>query len=185
LAIDKIQAGEALKARAAGVTTVLVIPAEGILPGRSALLNLSGEKVEAMAVKQPAAMHLHMTTRASGYPDSLMGTVALTRQSLWNALRYRDEWAGYRAAPAGKKRPAFDSGLEAWQDVLAGKLPLVVTASRENDVRRALLFADEFKIAVALAGAPQAARVAELIKARKLPLLVGVNFDPPKPVSPL
>jgi imidazolonepropionase-like amidohydrolase len=32
---------------------------------------------------------------------------------------------------------------------------------------------------VAVAGAPQAFRVADLVKARKLPLLVGVNFDPP------
>lgn len=180
MALDKIQVGDALKARDAGITTALVIPAEGILPGRSVLLNLSGEKLEAMAVKQPAALHLHMTTRASGYPDSLMGTVALARQSLWNAIRYRDEWAAYRAAPAGKRRPAFDSGLEAWQDVLAGRVPLVVTASRENDIRRALALADEFKVPVTVAGAPQAARLAELVKARRLGLLVGVNFDPPK-----
>ena len=31
-----------------------------------------------------------------------------------------------------------------------------------------------------MAGAPQASRVAELVKARKLPLLVSVNFDPAK-----
>jgi imidazolonepropionase-like amidohydrolase len=63
--------------------------------------------------------------------------------------------------------------------VLSGKELLVVTASRENDVRRALALADEFKVRVAVAGAPQAFRVADLVKARKLPLLVGVNFDPP------
>ena len=33
---------------------------------------------------------------------------------------------------------------------------------------------------MAVADAPQAARVAELLKARKLPLLVSVNFDPPR-----
>ena len=83
-------------------------------------------------------------------------------------------------AARAAQRPAYDAALAAWQDVLAGREPLVVTASRENDVRRALALADEFKVRVVVAGAPQASRVAELVKARKLPLLVSVNFDPPR-----
>ena len=150
--------------------------ARAYCPGRSSIVNLSGEKAEGMALVEPAAMHLHMATLSDDYPDSLMGTVALARQSLASAIHYRDEWAAYTAAPLGKKRPRYDSGLEAWKDVVAGRLPLVVTASRENDVRRALALADEFKIRVLVAGAPQAARVAELIKARKLPLLVSVEL---------
>jgi len=183
LALDKVRAADALKARDAGVTTVLVIPREGVLPGRSVILNLSGDKPEAMVLKQPAALHLHMSTVARQYPGSLMGTMAYARQALADAARYRDEWAAYERSPAGKKRPRYDSALAAWQDVLAGKQTLVVTAFRENDVRRALALADEHKVKVAVAGAPQAFRVAELIKSRKLPLLVSVNFDPPRPVA--
>ena len=179
-ALEKIRPAEALKARDSGVTTALVIPKEGVLPGQSALVNLSGEKAEGMALKQPAALHVHLTSLSRQYPGSLMGTVAYVRQQLYNAAHYREEWAAYERAPKGKKRPKYDSALQAWQDVLAGKLPLVVTASRENDVRRALAFADEFKLKVTVAGAPQAFRVASLIKERKLPLLVSVNFDPPR-----
>jgi hypothetical protein len=64
--------------------------------------------------------------------------------------------------------------------VIAGRIPLIVTATRENDLRRALALADEFKVKVIAAGASQAAPLAELLKARKLPLLVSVNFDPPQ-----
>jgi imidazolonepropionase-like amidohydrolase len=60
---------------------------------------------------------------------------------------------------------------------------LVVTARRENDIRRALALADEFKVKVAVAGAPQASRLAGLVKERRLPLLVSVNFDPPRPLQ--
>ena len=180
MALDRVRVADALKARDAGITTVLVIPREGVLPGQSVILNLSGDKAEAMALKQPAALHLHLSTLARQYPGSLMGTVAYARQSLDDAIRYRDEWAGYERSPSGKKRPRYDAALAAWQDVLAGKETLVITAFRENDVRRAVAIADEFKIKIAVAGAPQAFRVAELIKARKLPLLVSVNFDPPR-----
>jgi imidazolonepropionase-like amidohydrolase len=183
LALDRVRVADALKARDSGVTTALVIPREGVLPGRSVLLNLWGEKAEGMVLRQPAALHLHMATLASRYPNSLMGTMALARQSLLDAVWYREEWAAYEKAPAGRRRPAYDAGLEAWSEVASGRLPLVVTAPRENDIRRALALADEFKVRVVVAGAMQASRVAELLKARKPPLLVSVNFDPPRAVS--
>lgn len=180
LAFEKIKASEAVKARDAGITTALVIGNDGVLPGRSVLINLSGEKAEGMVLRQPAAIHLHMATLPRRYPGSLMGTVAYVRQALYDALRYREAWAAWERSPRGQKRPAWDGALEAWQDVLAGRIPLIVTASRENDIRRALALADEFKVKVLVAGAPKAARVAGLVKARKLPLLVSVHFDPPK-----
>jgi imidazolonepropionase-like amidohydrolase len=180
LSLDRVRLSEALKARDNGITTALVIAREGVLPGQSVLLNLGGEKLEGMVLRQPAALHLHMATLARAYPGSLMGTVAYARQALYDAARYRDEWKAYEAAARGRKRPAYDPALQAWQDVLTGKELLIVTASRENDVRRALALADEFKVRVAVADAPQAARVAELIKTRKLPLLVGVTYDPPR-----
>jgi imidazolonepropionase-like amidohydrolase len=178
LALDRVRLADALKARDSGITTALVIPREGVLPGQSVLLNLGGDKLEAMVLRQPAALHLHLTSLPRTYPGSLMGTVAYARQALYDAARYREEWKAYEAAPRGHKRPTYDAALQAWQDVLAGKELLIVTASRENDVLRALALADEFKVRVAVAEAPQAARVAAIVKARKLPLLVSVNFDP-------
>jgi imidazolonepropionase-like amidohydrolase len=182
-ALDTLKLADALKARDSGLTTALVISGEGVLPGRSVLLNLSGTKVEDMVLRQPAALHLHLSELSQRYPNSLMGTVALARQALYDARRYAEEWAAYEKAPWSKKRPRYDPALAAWQGVVAGKEPLVVRASRANDIRRALLLADEFKIKVVVAGAPQAARLAGLVKERKLPLLVTVNFDPPRPVS--
>jgi imidazolonepropionase-like amidohydrolase len=136
-----------------------------------------------MVLRQPAALHVHLRTLAGRYPNSLMGTMALLRQSLLDAARYREDWAAYEKAPAGRRRPSWDAGLEAWADVAAGRIPLVVTATRENDVRRALALADEFKVRVLVAGAPQAARLVELLRTRKLPLLLSVNFDPPRAVG--
>lgn len=181
--LDRIRTADALKARDTGVTTALVVPREGVLPGRSVLINLSGDHPEAMALLQPAAMHLHMATLTAKYPGSLMGTVAYARQALLDAAHYRESWTAYEKAPRGHKRPRYDSSLAAWQDVLAGRQVLVVTAARENDIRRALALADEFKVKVAIAGAMQAQSVADMIKARRVPLLVSVNFDPPRPAT--
>ena len=180
MAFERLRVGDALRARDSGITTALVIPQAGVLPGQSALLNLSGDKAEGMVLKQPFAMHLHLATLQRQYPSSLMGTVALARQSLYDAIHYRDSWAAYERSPKGHARPKFDAGKAAWQDVLAGKQTLVITASRENDIRRALALQDEFKIKIAVAGAPRAWKLAALVKQRKLPLYVTVNFDPPR-----
>jgi imidazolonepropionase-like amidohydrolase len=178
MSLDQFRPAEAVKARDTGITTALVIRREGVLPGQSTLVNLVGEKVEDMVLRQPAALHLHLTSLSRQYPGSLMGTMAYARQALLDAGHYREEWTAYEKAPAGRKRPAYDKRLAAWQDVAAGRQALIVTASRENDIRRALALADEFKLRLVVAGAPRAWRLAELIKARKLPLLVTVNFDP-------
>ena len=108
--LDRIRPADALKARDSGFTTALVVPAAGVLPGRSVLLSLAGETAEQMAWRQPAALHLHMSTLARQYPGSLMGTVAYARQALYDARRYRELWTAYEKAPAGKKRPALRPG---------------------------------------------------------------------------
>ena len=180
-ALDRLRPSDTVKARDAGITTALVVPREGLLPGRSVIVNLGDGSRDALVVRQPAGLHLHLSANLTGgqYPGSLMGTMAYARQALLDAAHYRDEWAAYERAPRGRKRPRYDARLAAWQDVIERKIPLVVTASRENDVRRILALGEELGVPVIAAGAPQAFRVADLVKARKLPLLVSVNFDPP------
>lgn len=183
-ALDAVKLEAALSARDGGVTTALVVSDKGVVPGRSVLINLSGDDKEDLVLRQPAALHLHMATAGFlDYPGSLMGTLAMARQSLHDAAHYRESRASYEASPSGKKRTRYSAASETWQAVLDGELPLIVTAFRENDVRRALKLRDEFGIGVVVAGAPQAWRTSDLIKEKRLPLLVTVNFDPAKPPS--
>jgi imidazolonepropionase-like amidohydrolase len=178
--LDRVKLADALKARDAGVTTALVVAHEGIAAGRSVLLNLAGATAEELVWRQPAALHLHLSTLRRQYPASLMGTVAWARQALLDARHQQALWDDYERDPRGKQRPRFDASARAWQDVLAGRLPLVVTCTRLNDVRRALALGQEFGVKVVLAGVPQAWEVAELLKKAGRPLLVTTNYDPPR-----
>jgi imidazolonepropionase-like amidohydrolase len=136
-----------------------------------------------MVLVEPAAQHIQMTTLGRRYPGSLMGTLALVRQSLLDARHRAEEGAAYARSPRGRKRPRHDERLAAWHEVVAGRIPLVVGASRENDVRRAVALADEFAIRVIVAGTPMAHRVTDIVRSRRLPLLLSVNFDPPRPLT--
>ncbi len=92
----------------AGFTTVLVAPTRGIFEGQSVLLNLNGEPIGPMVLRNGAALHINFTTERGGYPSSLMGTIAYIRQSFIDADYYAARQAQYAKSPAGLKRPEYD-----------------------------------------------------------------------------
>lgn len=177
---ERVRAADALKARDSGITTIVPIPREGLVFGAAAVMNLVGERPEGMVVKPNVALAASLTTLGQRYPGSLMGTMAFFRQALIDGAYHRAEMAAYEKAPGGRKRPAFDPGLDVWAEVASGALPLLLQTSRTGDLRRAFGLADEFKLKLVLAGNTQAFEEAALLKERKPALLVSVNFDPPK-----
>ncbi|HQZ17856.1 MAG TPA: amidohydrolase family protein [Vicinamibacteria bacterium] len=177
---ERVRAVDALKARDSGITTIVPIPREGLVFGAAAVMNLVGDRPEAMVVKPHIALAASLTTLGQRYPGSLMGTMAFFRQALIDGAYHRAEMTAYEKAPGGRKRPAFDPGLDVWADVASGTTPLLLQTSRIGDLRRAFGLADEFKLKLVLAGNTHAFEEAALLKERKPALLVSVNFDPPK-----
>jgi imidazolonepropionase-like amidohydrolase len=133
-----------------------------------------------MVVRPNIGLAASMTTLGQRYPGSLMGVMAFFRQALMDGAYHRAEMAAYEKAPSGRKRPAFDPGLDVWADVASGATPLLLQTTRIGDLRRAFALADEFKLKMVLAGNTQAFEEAALLKERKPALLVSVNFDPPR-----
>jgi len=162
-----------------GVTTVLVAPERGIFAGQSVLLNLNGEKAEAMIIKNPVALHINFATERQAYPSSLMGTMALLKQSFLDADYYSLCQAQFAKAPNGIKRLEYDPFLEALLPYAKEKKPIIFTCNNLEDIKRALRLIDKFKLNALLSGANEAWRVADILKKTKIPLLVTLNFKPP------
>ena len=177
---ERVRASEALKARDSGITTIVPIPREGLVFGAAPVMNLNGDKPGTMVVKANVGLAANLTTLGQRYPGSLMGAMTFFRQALMDGAHHRADVAAYEKAPSGRKRPAYDPGLDVWADVAAGATPLLLQTSRVGDLRRAFALGDEFKIKLILAGNTQAFEEAALLKERKPSLLVSVNFDPPR-----
>lgn len=164
----------------AGFTTVLVAPNRGIFQGQSVVVNLNGENPEPMVIKPSAGLHINLTTnRGGGYPSSLMGTIAHIRQSLMDAGYYANAQAVYMKNQKGMKRPAFDPFLEALVPYVRDKKPVIIQCNNAEDIKRALLIADEFKLKAMLSHANEAWRDAAVLKKAAVPLLVTLDFRPP------
>ncbi len=181
LVIDQIKPRQAVidSFHKIGVTTVLVAPDRGIFAGQSVLLNLNGEKLEEMVVKNPVALHLQFVTERGGYPNSPMGTVAFIRQSLLDANYYAEHLATWRKTPRFLVRPTFNRFYEALTPFVTEKRPVIFTCNNQEDIKRALRLTQEFKLQTILSGANEAWRVIDELKALKTQLLIALNFRPP------
>ena len=163
--------------RNAGVTMTLSAPRTGIFMGQSALINLNGTTTPEMVVRAPFAMHVAFNTAPGGaYPGSLMGVMAAFRQILFDAQTLREANAIYEKNPKGLRRPEQDKSLLALFPVLDGKMPVVFHVNDENNIRRALALAAEFKLKAIIAGGIEAWKVADKLKAQNVPVLLSVNF---------
>ncbi len=185
LAVDLLKAdAEAMAGpESAGLTAALTAPSSGIFMGRSAVINLAGATTQEMLIKSPVAMHIGFSAaRGGGYPNSLMGVFAALRQMLLDAQHYGELDAAYAKNPRGMRRPENDPSLAALQPVLARQMPVIMLASTQREIERALDLAKEFNIRPIIAGGGEAYLVADRLKAEGVPVLLSVNF-PKRPTN--
>ena len=166
-------------ARSAGITTALTSSRQGVFAGQSALINLAGTESSKMVVKAPIALTVQFSSGGGfggGYPGSLMGTVSFIRQTFYDAIRYRDEVDRYGRIKRGVPRPEHDKKLAALLPVLRGELPVMFVVNNDGDIRRALIITDEFKLKPILSGALNNTKMAEVLKARNVPVILSLDF---------
>lgn len=182
-------------ARKSGVTAALVAPAVGnLVGGQCGLMRLWGDRAEEMAVAFPAAMQAALGEAPKlrfgankQMPQTRMGEAALLRQTFIDVQNYLRQISDYEkkrgevqdrkgeSKDAGEetlKPPAVDLKLQALVPVLEGKLPLVVTAHRFDDILTALRIADEFGLKIILSGGAEAFRIKDRLAEKHIPVLL-------------
>lgn len=175
---DEVRAGESQfeTSRSAGFTTALSVGRTGIFNGHSVLIDLAGESVSAMTVKDPVALHISFNTIRGGYPGSLLGTFSALRQMFNDARRLDQMQKLYAANPRGMKRPEADRSLEALIPVVNREIYVVFTANRENEIVRALDLAKEYNLKAVIAGGQEAWKNVDRLKEQNVPILLSLNF---------
>ena len=172
-AVLELKADELKASRELGFTALLSSPAHGIFRGQSALLS-AGEGTDAknLLIASDVAQHLSHEFergRSGGYPNSLMGAIALSRQTWWDA-----RWYGQNAA--GGERREHNSSLAALQPAVQGKQPVVYQADDEQDFLRIAKVRDEFKLKVILQGNGYEYRRAAQLKSLGMPVIVPLAY---------
>jgi len=187
----KVDDAELTRLAAAGLTSVLALPAGDVIAGQSALVNVVappdqpqiGSLAEArrglIVLKSPVALHVSFPDRprasANGYPESLMGVIAFVRQAFLDAQHYMQA-EGARGTDGERD----DAALEAMQPAIERKMPVAFEANEARQILRALKMAKELKLDPIVTGARHASEVTADLKAQNVRVIYSLNF----PVRP-
>jgi imidazolonepropionase-like amidohydrolase len=170
-------------ARANGVTTAAVAPRGGRIAGAASVLNLSGAFPREMAVLKQAGLVLQLPSLYEPEPGAPPGETLAARKKrgaaqLTEMRRYLDEARAYSEMRA-RGGAASDTRMEAMLPYVRGERPVVAVANDFRDIRQAVAFAGEYRLKLLLAGAADAWKVVDLLKANNVGVLYsGVHALP-------
>jgi imidazolonepropionase-like amidohydrolase len=166
--------------RANGVLSVVTRPTGGIIAGQGALVNLAGWVPQDMAVVDPLALHVELPGgfpgigRGSPFGMAARGANRRVRDAKLKRLRELFNQAiVYDRARKEKPDTPANPRLEALAPYATGARPVIVQASRKEEILEALKLADELKIKLIVAGGLESWKVAEELKKRDVPVIVG------------
>lgn len=117
-----------------GFAAAQMVPGRGILRGQAAVVLLGDQSPNASILKADSALCIGFSGTASAaprdrYPDSLMGVIALFRQTFLDAAYHAEDQAHFERYPEGRSRPRLDLSLDALQAARQGQWVVFETGS--------------------------------------------------------
>ena len=166
-----IDAKEADALQKLGFGAVQSLVKDGIARGSSTLVSLAKTKDHDVILKPESAAHYSFDkgTSENSYPGSIMGSIALLRQTYYDA-----EWYA-------KQDKEYNISLEEFGRLK--DLPQVFEADRLLDLFRIDRIAKEFNVKYIIKSAGDEYQRLEEVKALAMPLVVPLNFPEADEVS--
>jgi imidazolonepropionase-like amidohydrolase len=166
--------------RANGVTTVVTRPMGAVIAGQSALINLAGWVPKEMVLVDPLALHVEFPAAFPSFSSDpglpMIGRAVARRQREEKVRRLRElfqQAVAYDEARKQSPGKPVNPRLESLVPYARGQKPVVVQANRRQEILDALQLADELKWKLVLSGGLDAWKVADELKKRDVPVIVG------------
>ncbi len=175
-AVDAIDMRSSLigVARRGGVTSAVSMPEGGLFSGRSAWIDLVGPRSRFLdrATRGPIAMHAALDENGAKNLGGSRTTMMMHfRRVLEDARVFKTQRAAFtKNALYGLSASRLD--LAALDDVVSGRMRLVVEASRAADIVNAIEMAKKERLRIAILGAEEGWLVADAIAQAKVPIIV-------------
>jgi imidazolonepropionase-like amidohydrolase len=158
--------------RLGGVTTVASTPSGGAVAGQGAVIDLHGQTVDDMLVRDRAALYAAFTPDAAKATGEARGGLAMRlREAFEDARFYANNQDDYRRG-ATRTLSMSRLDLEAMAAVLDGERPLVVRAARASDIDAALRIAEEFDLDLRIEGGEEAWMRADRLADAGVPVIL-------------
>jgi imidazolonepropionase-like amidohydrolase len=166
--------------RSQGFGAALVVPKQGIFRGTASVVNLGDAGVRDRVLRPDVAQS--MGFQRSGelgderYPNSAMGVIALMKQTFMDADWYERAWAAYEGSGRAFLPPETSAALEALEDAIHGRQPVLFESRSEEDYLRGHKIASDFDLTPWFRGSGEEYRIVDVLRGRTDPLILPVNF---------
>lgn len=171
---------EAEKYRKMGIATVMTHVTDGIFRGSPVVYTTGNkEKKELLTVPNFQMMSFDKGSSPDDYPSSLMGAIALIRQTFLDADWYKKAWEAYSQNP-NQQAPEKNLALEVLSQ-FNGKY--IFEVSDELRYLRAAKIAKEFNLNMIVRASGMEYKRIQKIKETGIPAIVPLNFPAPYDVS--
>ncbi|MFT5410497.1 MAG: imidazolonepropionase-like amidohydrolase [Verrucomicrobiales bacterium] len=182
-ALETVSADKVKELRGLGFTAAQLVPDAGIFRGSSCLIVLRNGESGSRIISKRVAQCVAFEHGGGGYPTSLMGSIALMRQTLYDAQWQRDSRDRYQKNPKGIERTEANESLDALRSVVDGKQRVLFRTHDELSYSRFSKVAAEFGIKGGLLGCGFEYRVVDAVRSMASPLVLPLNFPKPPPVE--
>jgi imidazolonepropionase-like amidohydrolase len=178
--------------RANGITEVIAAPGTssldlssgGLITGQASAFNLAGWTMDEMQINRSVAMVINWPSIQTTNFDFASFSVkekpyADVKKEYDKSINALGDWldrARHYAQAKEKGSPALyerDLKLEALVPVVEGKLPVLVIADQERDIRNAVEFCSKQNLKMILGSGAEAWKVKELLKDKKIPVVLA------------
>ena len=163
-----------------GFTQIHVVADDGIFRGQSSLIDLNMDaSIIAPVVSQ--VMDYKVRERGSiAYPRALLGTIAVMRQTLYDAEWYGISQAIYAKYPDKNEPPIENLGLDILDKARLNESAFLIKTDHETAANRAIDFANEFDLKLWLLGSGyEYRRLSDIAQAN--PFIIVPLIFPGKP----
>ncbi|NNE43481.1 MAG: hypothetical protein HKN12_04680, partial [Gemmatimonadetes bacterium] len=170
--------------RDAGYAAAFVAAGDGVFRGVGAVVGLGDGDAAAQVIDAESAQVVafetgHWTNPL--YPNSLMGAISLTRQTLYDADWHRQAWDAWEGGADDAPRPLENAALRALEPALQRAQPVFLESEDLRMMPRVLKVAREFRLkpVVVSGGADEwrrPERVRDWLKGAGADLVLAVDF---------
>ncbi len=165
--------------RAQGFAISHVVPKGKMIPGKGALIVLTGKNVDQLIWKDDISMYNQWVGAGGNYPSTVIALFAKWRELYENASNNLAHQASYESGSL-VSRPDYNQAHEALMPVVKKTMPLYFRAPKVKDISRALSLQTDLGMKMVIADAEEAYFLKSQFKPGTIPLVLSLDLPEDK-----
>ena len=170
--------GQLEELRGLGFTAAYLVPDDGIFRGRGAMIALRAGRSSDLEIAPARSQCIAYDTGRDldDYPRSIMGVVALQRQTFLDTRHYLEATRIYAAHPQGLEHPERNRSFDALGPAAEGREAVIIETDDVLATLRAGRLAREFGLQTILCGSGEEQVYLDQIRALGYPIILPLAF---------